>query len=118
MFPSCALLSKAALTFYYFKMVDRSSILLLAAVLFASLPVNADGLYTKKSPVLQVDAKNYDSLIARSNHTSVSSPQYRARLTTDRNFRCSSKVMGSIPSPTDTHNATGFMPLGAVIVRT
>lgn len=29
------------------------------------------GFYTKNSPVLQVDAKNYDRLIAKSNHTSV-----------------------------------------------
>lgn len=32
----------------------------------------ADGIYSSKSPVLQVTAKNYDSLIAQSNHTSVS----------------------------------------------
>jgi hypothetical protein len=46
---------------------------LLAASLLAALPVNADGIYTKKSPVLQVTGKNYNSLIANSNHTSVSS---------------------------------------------
>jgi protein disulfide-isomerase A6 len=34
--------------------------------------VNADGIYTKNSPVLQVNAKSYDRLIAQSNHTSVS----------------------------------------------
>lgn len=33
---------------------------------------NADGMYTKNSPVLQVDSKSYDRLIAKSNHTSVS----------------------------------------------
>jgi protein disulfide-isomerase A6 len=32
---------------------------------------SAAGLYTKSSPVIQVEAKNYDSLIAKSNHTSV-----------------------------------------------
>lgn len=47
----------------------RSSILGLLAALLAV--VHADGLYTKNSPVLQVDAKNYDMLIAQSNHTSV-----------------------------------------------
>jgi protein disulfide-isomerase A6 len=47
----------------------RSSILGLLAALLAV--VHADGLYTKNSPVLQVDAKNYDTLIAQSNHTSV-----------------------------------------------
>jgi hypothetical protein len=34
--------------------------------------VNADGIYTKNSPVLQISAKTYDSVIAQSNHTSVS----------------------------------------------
>lgn len=33
--------------------------------------VAADGIYSAKSPVLQINAKNYDSLIAQSNHTSV-----------------------------------------------
>ena len=33
--------------------------------------VCADGIYTKNSPVLQVNSKTYDSLIAQSNHTSV-----------------------------------------------
>ncbi|KAI3334073.1 thioredoxin-domain-containing protein [Ustulina deusta] len=43
-----------------------------AAVAFLSaLPAAQAGLYTKGSPVLQVDAKNYDRLIAKSNHTSV-----------------------------------------------
>ncbi|KAI9870482.1 MAG: hypothetical protein M1823_008728, partial [Watsoniomyces obsoletus] len=32
---------------------------------------NADGLYTKDSPVLQVTGKTYNSLIAQSNHTSI-----------------------------------------------
>ncbi|KAI1119027.1 thioredoxin-domain-containing protein [Nemania sp. NC0429] len=43
-----------------------------AAVAFLSaVPTVQAGLYTKNSPVLQVDAKNYDRLIAKSNHTSV-----------------------------------------------
>jgi len=33
--------------------------------------VIAAGLYTKSSPVLQIDANNYDRLIARSNYTSI-----------------------------------------------
>lgn len=38
----------------------------------AIVPItNADAIYTKNSPVLQVDSKSYDSLIARSNYTSV-----------------------------------------------
>ncbi|KAI1756848.1 thioredoxin-domain-containing protein [Xylaria castorea] len=43
-----------------------------AAVAFLSaLPTAQAGLYPKSSPVLQVDAKNYDRLIAKSNYTSV-----------------------------------------------
>ncbi|KKY21736.1 putative pdi related protein a [Phaeomoniella chlamydospora] len=49
-------------------MVGKAILASLAAILAVT---NADGLYTKKSPVLQVDAKNYDSLIAKSNHTSI-----------------------------------------------
>ncbi|KAF9886815.1 hypothetical protein FE257_011062 [Aspergillus nanangensis] len=52
-------------------MWQPSSALLLAASLLAALPANADGLYTKKSPVVQVDAKNYDRLIAKSNYPSI-----------------------------------------------
>ena len=47
----------------------RGSILGLLAALLAV--VHADGIYTKNSPVLQVDAKSYDALIAQSNYTSV-----------------------------------------------
>jgi protein disulfide-isomerase A6 len=49
----------------------RSSILGLLTALLAV--VHADGIYTKNSPVLQVDAKSYDTLIAKSNHTTVGS---------------------------------------------
>lgn len=42
-----------------------------AAALLLALPATAAGLYPKSSAVLQVDAKNYDRLIAKSNHTSV-----------------------------------------------
>lgn len=40
--------------------------------LLTALPGAQAGLYSKKSPVLQVDAKSYDRLIGKSNHTSVS----------------------------------------------
>ncbi|ETS84591.1 hypothetical protein PFICI_02616 [Pestalotiopsis fici W106-1] len=44
----------------------------IALSLLAALPnVQAGGLYTKNSPVIQVDAKNYDRLVAKSNYTSV-----------------------------------------------
>ncbi|RMZ85055.1 hypothetical protein DV738_g167, partial [Chaetothyriales sp. CBS 135597] len=49
-------------------MVQTGAILLLG--LTTSL-VSANGLYGKNSPVLQVNAKNYDSLVAQSNHTSI-----------------------------------------------
>lgn len=38
----------------------------------AALPGAFAGLYPKSSPVLEVDAKSYDRLIAQSNYTSVS----------------------------------------------
>lgn len=53
-------------------MPSYSSAFLLLTSLLAALPANADGIYTKKSPVLQVTGKTYNSLIANSNHTSVS----------------------------------------------
>lgn len=53
--------------------MHHSALSTVAATLLAVAPVvTAGGLYTKNSPVLQIDAKNYDSLIAKSNHTSVS----------------------------------------------
>ncbi|CEL06248.1 Putative PDI related protein A (PrpA) [Aspergillus calidoustus] len=52
-------------------MLQSTSALLLAASLLAALPVNADGLYTNKSPVLQVDQKGYNKLIANSNYSSI-----------------------------------------------
>ncbi|KAH9894688.1 thioredoxin-domain-containing protein [Xylariomycetidae sp. FL2044] len=51
---------------------NLSPSLAVAAVAFLSaLPTVQAGLYLKSSPVLQVDAKNYDKLIAKSNHTSI-----------------------------------------------
>ncbi|KAK4167182.1 protein disulfide-isomerase MPD1 [Cladorrhinum sp. PSN259] len=42
-----------------------------AVALLSALPGAQASLYTKKSPVLQVDAKNYDKLIANSKYTSI-----------------------------------------------
>jgi hypothetical protein len=53
-------------------MVHAKALTAAAAALLLALPCSAGGLYAKNSPVLQVDAKNYDRLIAKSNHTSVS----------------------------------------------
>ncbi len=41
--------------------------------LFLATTVNADGLYSKGSAVLQVDGKSYNKLIAKSSQVSVSS---------------------------------------------
>ncbi len=43
-----------------------------AVALLSALPGAHADIYSKKSPVLQVDAKNYDKLIAKSSYTSVS----------------------------------------------
>ncbi|PGH23221.1 hypothetical protein AJ80_02637 [Polytolypa hystricis UAMH7299] len=51
-------------------MLVKSPAILLIAALLEAVPANAAGIYTKKSPVLQVDASNYDRLIAKSNHAS------------------------------------------------
>jgi len=48
----------------------RSDTLAAAASLLL-LPAAANGMYSKSSPVLQVDARSYDNLIAKSNHTSI-----------------------------------------------
>ncbi|KLJ13497.1 protein disulfide-isomerase [Blastomyces silverae] len=52
-------------------MFKKSSAILLIAAFLEALPVNADGLYTKNSPVLQVDGSNYNNLIAKSNYASI-----------------------------------------------
>ena len=49
----------------------RSLPLAVAAASLLFPPALADGLYTKSSPVLQISGSNYDSLIAKSNHTSI-----------------------------------------------
>jgi len=43
--------------------------------LLSALPAAQAGLYLKSSPVLQVTAKNYDQLVAQSNHTTVRSAE-------------------------------------------
>lgn len=53
-------------------MVHALSVAAVAATALLFPSVNAAGIYTKSSPVLQIDAKDYSSLIANSNHTSVS----------------------------------------------
>lgn len=53
-------------------MVSHKALVAAAVAFFLSPPALA-GMYPKNSPVLQVDAKSYDKLIAKSNHTSVSS---------------------------------------------
>ncbi|SMY23934.1 unnamed protein product [Zymoseptoria tritici ST99CH_1A5] len=43
----------------------------IAAVAASILLYGADAFYTKDSPVLQVESRTYDNLIAKSNHTSI-----------------------------------------------
>lgn len=38
----------------------------------AALPVAQAGIYTKNSPVLQLDGRSYEQQVVKSNHTSVS----------------------------------------------
>ncbi|KAF2146775.1 uncharacterized protein K452DRAFT_314999 [Aplosporella prunicola CBS 121167] len=52
-------------------MVCLKPLVAAAATLLLSAPVVAESMYSKSSPVVQVDAKNYDRLIAKSNHTSI-----------------------------------------------
>ncbi|KAI0895426.1 thioredoxin-domain-containing protein [Annulohypoxylon nitens] len=42
-----------------------------AVAILSALPTAQAGLYLKSSPVTQVDAKNYDKIINKSNHTTV-----------------------------------------------
>jgi protein disulfide-isomerase A6 len=42
-----------------------------ASLLFLPTTIAQGGLYEKSSPVIQVTGNNYDSLIAKSNHTSI-----------------------------------------------
>ncbi|EOD53128.1 putative pdi related protein a protein [Neofusicoccum parvum] len=51
-------------------MVSHKALVAAAVAFFLSPPALA-GMYPKNSPVLQVDAKSYDKLIAKSNHTSI-----------------------------------------------
>lgn len=55
-------------------MVYTGALAAAATALLLASPATAAGLYPKSSAVLQVDAKNYDRLIAKSNYTSVRPP--------------------------------------------
>ncbi|OAX81927.1 protein disulfide-isomerase domain [Emergomyces africanus] len=52
-------------------MLKKSSAILLIAAFLEALPVNADGLYAKSSPVIQVDESSWDRLISQSSHASI-----------------------------------------------
>ncbi|KXJ96197.1 hypothetical protein Micbo1qcDRAFT_231288 [Microdochium bolleyi] len=51
--------------------VNAANLAVAATALLAALPGAHAGLYAKNSPVVQLSAKNYDQLIAQSNHTSI-----------------------------------------------
>ncbi|PTB43596.1 hypothetical protein M441DRAFT_67339 [Trichoderma asperellum CBS 433.97] len=51
--------------------MHQQTLLATLAASLAALPFAQAGLYSKSSPVLQVDGKSYDRLIAQSNYTSI-----------------------------------------------
>ncbi|GFP54266.1 putative protein disulfide-isomerase DDB_G0275025 [Trichoderma asperellum] len=51
--------------------MHQQTLLATLAASLAALPFAQAGLYSKNSPVLQVDGKSYDRLIAQSNYTSI-----------------------------------------------
>jgi hypothetical protein len=73
-----------------FAMVNSAFLAAAAAGAFFASPASA-AMYLKSSPVIQVDAKNYESLIAKSNHTSVSHNEQNAVRGTNVERRSSSK---------------------------
>jgi protein disulfide-isomerase A6 len=50
---------------------SNPTIAAVALGLLSALPSVHAGLYAKNSPVVQIDAKNYDRLVAKSNYTTV-----------------------------------------------
>ncbi|KAL9602162.1 MAG: hypothetical protein Q9219_002026 [cf. Caloplaca sp. 3 TL-2023] len=52
-------------------MLKHSVLAFLAPALLLGLGADADGLYSKKSAVLQVDGRSYDKLVAKSNQVSI-----------------------------------------------
>lgn len=73
---------------------------LAAAALLLASPATAAGLYPKSSAVLQVDAKNYDRLIAKSNYTSVSFVSITAMLYfTDYFYSSDRRILRSMVRP-------------------
>ncbi|KAF4948926.1 hypothetical protein FGADI_9210 [Fusarium gaditjirri] len=52
-------------------MPNPTSLLVTLTAALAALPEAQAAIYTKNSPVLQVNARNYDKLIAKSNYTSI-----------------------------------------------
>ncbi|KAF9773320.1 hypothetical protein IL306_008900 [Fusarium sp. DS 682] len=52
-------------------MHNPTSLLVTLTAVLAALPEAQAAIYTKNSPVLQVNARNYDKLIAKSNYTSI-----------------------------------------------
>ncbi|KAL8810493.1 MAG: hypothetical protein Q9223_007746, partial [Gallowayella weberi] len=52
-------------------MVGYGVLTFLAPALLLGAGVTADGFYSKKSTVLNIDGKSYDKLIAKSNQVSI-----------------------------------------------
>lgn len=51
--------------------MHQLTLLSVVVAVLAALPTAQAGIYTKNSPVLQLDARSYEQLIAKSNHTTV-----------------------------------------------
>ncbi|KAF5005037.1 hypothetical protein FDECE_8453 [Fusarium decemcellulare] len=52
-------------------MHNPTSLLVTLTAALAAMPTAEAGMYTKNSPVLQLNARTYEKLIAKSNHTSI-----------------------------------------------
>ena len=66
--------------------MQHPAILAALTAALASIPSAQAGMYTKSSPVLQVNARTFDSLIAKSNYTSVRRSPLLPPLTTTSNM--------------------------------
>ena len=84
-------------------MVYPGALIAAATAILLASPAYAGGLYPKSSAVLQVDAKNYDSLIAKSNYTSVS-------------YHCT-ELDSNQERETDNHRSSSSMHHGADTAR-
>jgi hypothetical protein len=98
-------------------MAPNQVLLTLFALAFTGI-TNADAIYTKNSPVLQVTSKNYDSLIAGSNHTSVCIAASGRFSIANHAFRSLSTLFDLPFAAAPAHTPPGSMHRGADTVKT